>query len=74
MVKSLMKENQHKNGSVNDQEIAWSVASNVLDPEIPCVTIGELGILRDLELQDGKAIVSVSPTYSGCPAVLAIEQ
>ena len=68
-----MKENQHKNGSVNDQEIAWSVASNVLDPEIPCVTIGELGILRDLELQDGKAIVSVSPTYSGCPAVLAIE-
>jgi len=49
MVKSLMKENQHKNGSVNDQEIAWSVASNVLDPEIPCVTIGELGILRDLK-------------------------
>ena len=55
------------------KNLAWSIASNVLDPEIPCVTIGELGIIRDLNLHNNKATVFVSPTYSGCPAVLAIE-
>ena len=52
---------------------AKQVASNVLDPEIPVVTIADLGILRDVRLEDGIVEVDVTPTYSGCPAVLAIE-
>ena len=56
-----------------DRARAWAAAAGVPDPEIPCVTVAELGILRDVEVKDGKAIAKVTPTYSGCPAVLAIE-
>ena len=56
-----------------DQARAWSAAAAVPDPEIPCVTVADLGILREVELSDGVAIARVTPTYSGCPAVLAIE-
>ena len=56
-----------------DRSRAWAIAAAVPDPEIPCVTVADLGILRDVELDDGIAIARVTPTYSGCPAVLAIE-
>ena len=56
-----------------DRARAWAAAAGVPDPEIPCVTVADLGILRDVEIKDGKAIAKVTPTYSGCPAVLAIE-
>lgn len=56
-----------------DQQRAWSIASKVLDPEVPCVTIADLGILREVSFEDGFAVVKLTPTYSGCPAVLAIE-
>lgn len=52
---------------------AWAAAAAVSDPEVPCVTVADLGILRWVRLQDGLAVAGVSPTYSGCPAVLAIE-
>lgn len=52
---------------------AWAVASAVVDPEVPCVTIADLGILRDVILDGNTVIARVTPTYSGCPAVLAIE-
>lgn len=57
----------------HDQERAWAAAASVPDPEIPCLTIADLGILRGVDLVDGKAIAHLTPTYSGCPAVLAIE-
>jgi ring-1,2-phenylacetyl-CoA epoxidase subunit PaaD len=45
-----------------------------LDPEVPAVTVAELGILRAVDIDDqGRAVAQVTPTYSGCPAVLAIE-
>lgn len=56
-----------------NQRRAWAVAAAVPDPEIPCVTVADLGILRDVQLVDGIATAKVTPTYSGCPAVLAIE-
>ncbi len=53
---------------------AWDAAANVLDPEVPAVTVAELGILRDVQIDEqGRAVAKVTPTYSGCPAVLAIE-
>ncbi len=53
---------------------AWEVLSQVLDPEVPAVSLVELGIVRDLvETADGLEVV-LTPTYSGCPATEAIEQ
>lgn len=52
---------------------AWVAAASVPDPEVPCVTVADLGILRSVEIEDGVAVAKVTPTYSGCPAVLAIE-
>lgn len=52
---------------------AWAAAAAVPDPEVPCVTVADLGILRDVAIEDGVAVAYVTPTYSGCPAVLAIE-
>ena len=56
------------------QARAWEVAASVPDPEVPCVTLADLGILRSVEIaDDGAAVARVTPTYSGCPATLAIE-
>lgn len=53
---------------------AWAAAAAVLDPEVPAVTVAELGILRAVDIDDqGRAVAQVTPTYLGCPAVLAIE-
>lgn len=55
------------------KERAWEVAAEVVDPEIPVLTIEDLGILRNVQIDDGQVVVALTPTYSGCPAVLAIE-
>lgn len=52
---------------------AWAAAAAVPDPEIPCVTVQDLGILRAVSVEGRTATAQVTPTYSGCPAVLAIE-
>lgn len=54
-------------------EKAWLAAASVPDPEIPVLTVADLGILRSVEVKDGVAVACVTPTYSGCPATLAIE-
>ena len=56
-----------------DDRRAWDAAAAVPDPEVPCVTVADLGILRDVRVEDGVAVAKVTPTYSGCPATLAIE-
>jgi ring-1,2-phenylacetyl-CoA epoxidase subunit PaaD len=55
-----------------DAERAWQVAAAVPDPEIPVLTIEDLGVLRDVVVDDGRAVVTITPTYSGCPAMDAI--
>ncbi len=50
----------------------WDVAATVLDPEVPVLTIEDLGVLRSAALVDGRAVVTITPTYSGCPAMDAI--
>ncbi len=47
---------------------AWDVAATVVDPEIPALTITDLGILRDVAVNEGRIEVSITPTYLGCPA------
>jgi ring-1,2-phenylacetyl-CoA epoxidase subunit PaaD len=52
---------------------ARAAAEAVPDPELPAVTIADLGILRDVVLRaDGRAVVTITPTYSGCPAMTVI--
>ncbi len=51
---------------------ARSVVEQVRDPELPVVTIADLGILRDVTEDDGRVTVTITPTYSGCPAMDAI--
>jgi len=53
---------------------ARAVAGAVADPELPFLTVTDLGILRDVSVHGDVVTVSVSPTYSGCPAVQVIEQ
>ena len=51
-------------------ERAWTALEAVPDPEIPVVSIRELGILRDVRrAADGVLEVVITPTYSGCPAM-----
>ncbi|RAR66583.1 ring-1,2-phenylacetyl-CoA epoxidase subunit PaaD [Paraburkholderia unamae] len=56
-------------------ERAWAVLESVPDPEIPVVSIRELGILRDVRrADDGQIEVVITPTYSGCPAMSQIAE
>jgi ring-1,2-phenylacetyl-CoA epoxidase subunit PaaD len=51
-----------------------AVLDGVMDPEVPVLSVRELGIVRDLEVDDlGAVTVTVTPTYSGCPAIQVIE-
>jgi len=51
-------------------EHARTVAGAVPDPEVPVLTIADLGVLRDVAVDaDGRVVVTVTPTYSGCPAM-----
>ena len=59
-------------------DAAWAVLANVPDPEVPVISIRDLGIVRDVRLQSGGIEVVLTPTYSGCPATeviaLSVEQ
>lgn len=50
----------------------WHWLSQVPDPEIPVISLTDLGIVRDVEWQDDTLVVTVTPTYSGCPATSVI--
>jgi len=50
----------------------WQIAARVVDPEIPVLTIEDLGVLRSVSTSDGTVSVEITPTYSGCPAIDAI--
>ena len=57
---------------LNDADLrqrAWDVAAQVVDPEIPVLTIADLGVLRGVAVNDGRVEVAITPTYSGCPAM-----
>ena len=51
---------------------ARAVAAAVPDPELPMVTVADLGILREVAGDDGRLVVTITPTYSGCPALREI--
>jgi ring-1,2-phenylacetyl-CoA epoxidase subunit PaaD len=50
----------------------WDLAATVVDPEVPVLTIEDLGVLRRVAIEGSTVVVDITPTYSGCPAVDAI--
>lgn len=57
---------------VNEKEI-WQLLEGVFDPEIPVLSIIDLGVVRNVEVGE-KVKVTITPTYSGCPAMQIIEK
>jgi ring-1,2-phenylacetyl-CoA epoxidase subunit PaaD len=55
-----------------DERVIWDVAATVVDPEVPVLTIEDLGVLRRVAINGDQVTVDITPTYSGCPAVDAI--
>jgi ring-1,2-phenylacetyl-CoA epoxidase subunit PaaD len=51
----------------------WSWLEEVIDPEIPVLNVVEMGIVRNVEFEGKKVLIKITPTYSGCPAMNAIE-
>jgi ring-1,2-phenylacetyl-CoA epoxidase subunit PaaD len=50
----------------------WDLLKQVNDPEVPVLSITDLGIVRNVEIGDDEVLVTITPTYTGCPAVDAI--
>ncbi|MEP1034863.1 1,2-phenylacetyl-CoA epoxidase subunit PaaD [Ekhidna sp.] len=59
---------------VLDKDHILDLLQNVTDPEIPVISIMDLGIVRDVIIEEDTLEVIITPTYSGCPAMLEIEK
>ena len=60
--------NHINNNSKEETEKIWNILESISDPEIPVLTIVDLGIVRSVSKEGGNVEVFVTPTYSGCPA------
>ncbi len=59
--------------TIDEQQI-WNLLEEVTDPEIPVLTVLDMGIVRKVEvLENGGVNIDITPTYSGCPAMSAIK-
>jgi ring-1,2-phenylacetyl-CoA epoxidase subunit PaaD len=54
-------------------EKIYKILDTVLDPEVPVLSVIDLGIIRGIEIVDGIAVIKITPTYTGCPAMQMIE-
>lgn len=55
-----------QNGNI---EYIWELLNTVPDPEIPIISVVELGVIHDVTFKNNSFVISITPTYSGCPAV-----
>ncbi|WP_298862689.1 1,2-phenylacetyl-CoA epoxidase subunit PaaD [uncultured Sulfitobacter sp.] len=55
-----------------DVDTIWAWLDEVPDPEIPVISVVDLGIIRDVTWEDDTVVVAITPTYSGCPATSII--
>ena len=51
-----------------DKKAIWEMLKDVPDPEIPAVSVVDIGIVRDVAVAQDRVVVTITPTYSGCPA------
>jgi len=59
-------------GRTRDEQAVWDIAATVVDPEVPVLTIEDLGVLRAASIDGSQVTVDITPTYSGCPAIDAM--
>ena len=59
---------------IKTEEGVWNSLREIPDPEIPVITIVDLGIVRNVIVKDNSVLVEITPTYSGCPAYEPIER
>jgi len=59
-------------GLTREEQAVWDIAATVVDPEVPVLTIEDLGVLRAVAVDGSRVTVDITPTYSGCPAVDAM--
>jgi ring-1,2-phenylacetyl-CoA epoxidase subunit PaaD len=52
----------------------FEILDEVKDPEVPVLSVVELGIIRDVQIDEGAVTITITPTYSGCPAMRVIEE
>ena len=52
----------------------WELLEQVFDPEVPVLSVVDLGIIRNVTVNDKSCKVTITPTYSGCPAMKTIEE
>lgn len=57
-----------------DKSTVWKLLEEVTDPEVPVLSVVDLGIVRDVKIINQEIIVTITPTYSGCPAMNTIEE
>lgn len=72
MISNIIDEEYIKQFSDEIQDI-WFTLENVKDPEIPNMSVIDMGILREVNVVDNTLEVIITPTYSGCPAIQVIE-
>lgn len=64
---------RHPPDSAAAVERARTIAASVVDPELPMLTLADLGVLRDVSIaDDATVVVTIAPTYTGCPATAAM--
>ena len=58
---------------IDTEAAVWAALQEVKDPEIPAVSVVEMGMIAGVEVDDGSTTITVLPTFTGCPAVGIIE-
>ncbi len=56
------------------EERVWKALAEVADPEIPVISVVDLGVVRDVDVEDGRVRVTFTPTFLGCPALEVMRQ
>jgi ring-1,2-phenylacetyl-CoA epoxidase subunit PaaD len=56
------------------KETVWEMLNSIPDPEVPAISIVELGVVRDVKVEGSSVIVDMTPTYTGCPAMKMMEE
>ena len=64
----------HLRSQLLSRDALFEILDTVKDPEVPVLSVVELGIIRDVEHTDAGVVVTITPTYSGCPAMHEIEE
>lgn len=71
MNKDTSNKDEHKappSAAFGEAEL-WNILHEVKDPEVPVLSILDLGIVRDVKITDNNIFITITPTYSGCPAM-----